>query len=147
MNEKKSTLILEKKIGQTPLQVLEEFKKNNPEYQGIKMAYAGRLDPMAEGQLLVLVGDTCKERDKYLGLNKEYEFEILLGFKTDSQDVLGLAKYGKPRNFFKTIFFRRDKQRTPIKNILKKLHSFIGKHNWEYPIFSSKTVQGKPLFL
>jgi tRNA U55 pseudouridine synthase TruB len=74
------------------LEVLENFKEENPKYKEIKFAYAGRLDPMAEGQLLILVGDTCKERDKYLNLDKEYEFEILLGLKSDTKDLLGLAE-------------------------------------------------------
>jgi tRNA U55 pseudouridine synthase TruB len=83
-------LFLHKEIGETPLQVLDNFKKDNKNYSDIKMAYAGRLDPLASGKLLVLVGNECKKRDKYLSLDKEYIFEILLDFKSDSQDVLGI---------------------------------------------------------
>lgn len=146
--------ILEKKVGQTPLQVLDEYKKENLKYKSVKMAYAGRLDPMAEGKLLVLLGETCKKRKKYLDLDKEYEFEILLNFKSDSQDVLGMADFAsqnppykktriqiKIKNKFKGIF---SEEEIPLKNILNK---FLGKQKFEYPIFSSKTVQGKPLFL
>jgi tRNA U55 pseudouridine synthase TruB len=85
-------ITLWKEIGETPLEVLENFKEENPKYKNEKFAYAGRLDPMAEGKLLVLVGDTCKEREKYLNLDKEYEFEILLGFKSDTKDLLGMAE-------------------------------------------------------
>src|SRR3989344_2297636 len=81
---------LYKKEGQTPLEAMEEFRKENLEYKDQKMTYAGRLDPMAEGVLLILTGDDCKEKQKYLGLNKEYEFEILWGFQTDTYDILGL---------------------------------------------------------
>lgn len=98
------------------------------------MTYAGRLDPMASGKLLILIGDECKKRKKYDGLDKEYEFEILFGFKTDTGDVLGVAEM--------------DEDRIPID--LKELdviaQSLIGKKTFEYPAYSSKTVSGKPLF-
>ena len=60
------------------------------------MTYAGRLDPMASGVLLVLAGEETKNKDKYLGLDKEYDFEILFGFATDTYDILG--KVIKARN-------------------------------------------------
>ncbi len=128
-------IILNKKVGQTPLEVIDEYKKKHPKYKDVKMAYAGRLDPMAEGKLLIVIGKECKKLKQYLNLDKEYIFEILLGFKSDSQDVLGLAQAhhsGMPPS------------KKYIKEILKK---FIGKITLPYPIFSSKTVQGKPLFL
>jgi len=56
------------------------------------LTYAGRLDPMAEGVLIILVGDECKKKQKYLGLDKEYEIEVLFGLETDTQDILGVIK-------------------------------------------------------
>ena len=58
-------LLLKKKVGETPLEIISEFKKNNLEYQNQKLGYAGRLDPMAEGLLLVLIGEECKKRKEY----------------------------------------------------------------------------------
>jgi tRNA U55 pseudouridine synthase TruB len=58
---------------------------------------------MAEGKMLVLAGETCKEREKYLGLDKEYIFEILLGFESDTKDILGIIK--KEKEFYKNINF------------------------------------------
>ena len=142
----KKTVVLYKKVGQTPLEVLKQFQEDNPEYLNQKLAYAGRLDPMAEGKLLVLVGDECKERDKYLSLDKEYEFEVVLGFKSDSQDVLGFA------NFDKKFIEKESKylhfEYPDLKNKLSEIkNKFMDKQNFEYPAFSSKTVKGKPLFL
>lgn len=138
-NKLKKTLLLYKKVGQTPLEVIEDFKNNNPEYADEKMSYAGRLDPMAEGKLLVLVGEECKQREKYLGLDKEYEFEILVGFKSDSLDVLGLAKKSdilpKVNNFY---------SESKVKKALRKISKI---KKIKYPVFSSKTVDGKPLFM
>ena len=82
----KKILNLYKEVGETPLERLERFKKDNSEYANEKMTYAGRLDPMAEGVLIVLVGEECLNKEKYLGLDKEYEFEVLFGFRTDTYE-------------------------------------------------------------
>ena len=82
-------IILQKKKGETPLECLERYRALHPELAKEKMTYAGRLDPMAEGELLILIGGECKEKEKYLGLDKEYEVDVLFGFKTDTGDVLG----------------------------------------------------------
>jgi tRNA pseudouridine55 synthase len=131
MEPKQAVLILDKKRGETPLECLNRFKKENPEYENEKMTYAGRLDPLASGLLLVLVGEECKNKEKYLGLDKEYEVEILFGFATDSHDVLGVVKDNS------------NEVPTDIKNILQ---SFVGKFSQKYPAFSSKTVNGISLF-
>ncbi len=148
----KNKLILNKKIGKTPLQVLENFKENNPKYKNTKLAYAGRLDPLANGKLLILVGEECKKRDKYLSLDKEYIFEILLDFKSDSQDVLGIPKFSKDshqktKKIIDSFFDEKNEENFKFnfnKNLKK---SFLGKKTFKYPIYSSKAVNGKPLFL
>lgn len=126
--------VIEKRLGETPLQALESFRDSDASLQGVPLTYAGRLDPMAEGKLLVLIGDECKKRAMYDSLDKEYEFEILLGYKSDTGDILGLAE-GAPHT--KT-YTERD--------IQSALYFFIGEHAFPYPAFSSKTVQGVPLF-
>ena len=89
MTQIQSKILLYKKIGETPLECLNRFKVENSEYESLPMTYAGRLDPMAEGLLLVLVGEECKKKEDYLYLSKEYEIEVLFGFETDTADVLG----------------------------------------------------------
>lgn len=127
-------LVFNKKVGQTPLQVIEGFKEKHPEYQDVPMSYAGRLDPMASGKLLVLVGDECKRQEKYHALDKEYEFEVLFGVKSDTGDVLGIVKESSdtPRI-----------EEKELKNLEKTLKGSI---TLPYPVYSSKTVRGKPLF-
>ena len=90
-------VIIYKKVGETPLEALENFRtkrldEGHVEYRNIPMTYAGRLDPMAEGDLLILIGEECKKKDAYLGLDKEYEVEVLFGIETDTHDVLGIPK-------------------------------------------------------
>lgn len=132
------TVILNKKIGETPLEAIEKFRAGNPEYKHEKLAYAGRLDPMAEGLLLVLVGEECKKRKNHEQLPKAYEFEIVFGISTDTYDIMGI----RGRIPIEASIPAKDRGRT-----LKQLaHTFIGKMNQPYPPYSSPRVNGKPLF-
>ena len=60
----KKIILLNKKEGETPLEALENFRFKNKEYKDVKMTYAGRLDPMASGILLILAGDEIKNKEK-----------------------------------------------------------------------------------
>ena len=135
MTRKKNKFFLYKNIGETPLHVLDNLRKKDIFFKDKKLTYAGRLDPMAEGLLLVLSGEECKRKEYYVNLDKEYEFEILIGFKTDSKDVLGISKYDSKKL-----------ENISSDEIKEKLKNFTGKQKMKYPIFSSKTVKGKPLF-
>ena len=53
-----------KNIGETPLECLERIRLEYGKPKDIPMTYAGRLDPMAEGLLIILVGDDCKDKEK-----------------------------------------------------------------------------------
>lgn len=133
MKAKQPIITLYKNRGDTPLECLERFRIENPEYKNEKMTYAGRLDPLAEGLLLVLTGEECKNKEKYLGLNKEYEVDILFGFATDTHDILGMITEQKE-------YKKLDKID------LKLIKGFVGKFSQKYPAFSSKTINGEPMF-
>src|SRR5574343_286692 len=127
--------VIYKRIGETPLEAMEKERFNHPEWKNLPMTYACRLDPTAEGLLLVLVDEDCKEKDKYLDLNKEYELSILFGFETDTYDLLGRVmgiSSSKPLV-----------DRATLESMFK---NFIGTVDQEYPPYSSKPVDGKPLF-
>lgn len=126
--------ILYKKLGETPYEVILRYKKENPETDILPMTYAGRLDPMAEGLLLVLSGEEVHNKDKYLDLPKEYEFEILWGFKTDTLDVLGLVE--------NTTTFENPSE----EKVKQELGKSVGKFEQTYPVYSSRPVGGKSLF-
>ena len=68
-----------KKIGETPLQSIERFKKENPEHDKSKISYAGRLDPMAHGVLVLLINESCKLQNTLHRVSKVYRFKILFG--------------------------------------------------------------------
>lgn len=127
--------VLEKKIGETPLQTIERFKAAHPRYKDVSATYAGRLDPMASGKLLVLFGEECKKKEQYLGLDKQYDIEVLLGVGSDTGDVLGMITDSK------------DVALPARPLLISILQKEVGTHERPYPIYSSKTVDGKPLFL
>ncbi len=133
MNE---VISLYKPAGLTPSQLIDDLKKKYPSFEGVKISPAGRLDPMAEGLVLLLVGDANKRRDEFLKLDKTYEFSILFGITTDTYDLLGKV--------LKTDF----SYSYPVlsEKLPKLLASHIGKTSQPYPPFSSKPVNGKPLF-
>lgn len=127
-------LNLYKNLGETPRERLERLRRAAPHYEHEVLSYAGRLDPMAEGVLLCLVGSANKRREAYLDLPKEYTLDVLFGFATDTYDVLGrVMEWGEAPELTKQI-------------VQRGLNEFRGEVSQEYPPFSSKTLEGKPLF-
>ena len=120
--------IIYKQKGETPLQCIERNFNDD-----VKRTYAGRLDPMAEGVLVVLEGRECKAeiKKKILDLDKTYEYEILIGVSTDSYDLLGLVNNVK---------------NVQVVDIEKTLSELTGEISMKYPPYSSKTIDGTALF-
>lgn len=128
-------IVIHKNVGETPLMALEAWKAENPQYKDILASYAGRLDPMAQGKLIILFGEECKKQSAYTNLDKEYEIEVLLDVGSDTGDALGLIEYP------------RKKTKVDQNTLGAVLRAEEGTHVRAYPKFSSKTVNGKPLFL
>lgn len=119
--------------GMTPLQVIDAVRHRHPEYRDAKMTYAGRLDPMAEGVLIVLVGDAVHEKEAHLALDKTYEADIMLGIGTDTHDLLGMPMAHTIKGV------RIERLETEVRNM-------EGIFEYPFPAYSSKPVNGKPLF-
>jgi tRNA pseudouridine55 synthase len=132
----KNAIIIWKEVGETPLEALERFRVEKNIDSNVPMTYAGRLDPMAEGELLILSGDECKKKDQYLKLDKEYEVEIVFGIVTDTYDALGLAKISEESVDIPKLLSRETEE------IIRRK---IGSFNQDYPAFSSRTVNGVPM--
>lgn len=137
----KKIILLNKKEGETPLEALENFREKNPQYLNLPMTYAGRLDPMASGSLLILAGEETKNKEKYLNKDKEYEFEVLFGFSTDTFDILGKISARQDLAGSREVNVKELE-----KEIKKNLKSFVGESMQKYPMYSSKAVKGRPLF-
>ncbi len=123
-------LQLNKPVGKSPLDMIKEYKHNHPDQKDVPMTYAGRLDPMAEGLLLILTAEDVHRKDEFLGLDKTYEAQILLGASTDTGDILGMVQ--------------ESEQVLAIKDF--DLAFLVGEHELEIPHYSSYKVNGRPLW-
>ncbi len=125
-------LSLYKPAGLTPLQALDLLREQFPQYKTEKLSYAGRLDPLAEGVMLVLVGEANFSREQYLGLPKVYEAEILLGVSTDTGDLMGLMTE-----------FKLNEEVVLESRVRESLAELVGIFEQEYPQFSSPKIAGR----
>lgn len=119
--------------GMTPLEMVSAYRRLYPEHQRITVSYAGRLDPMAEGVLVLLIGAKNTERRVYERLPKVYESTFVLGVATDTLDLLGVV----------TDVRQATVSRSDVAAAASRL---TGVRQQLFPAFSSKAVRGKPLF-
>jgi tRNA pseudouridine(55) synthase len=127
--------LIYKKLGETPLEALENLRLTESSLKEETLSYIGRLDPMAEGEMIVLVGrEENQKRDNYLHFDKEYVAEFLVGFSTDTGDLLGMVQ--------KQEIVKEDISEK-IKIVPEKL---LGITEQKFPWFSSRHVLGRALF-
>src|SRR3989338_9649097 len=94
-------------------------------------SHTGTVDPMAEGVIIVLLGEERHKKYEYAEWPKEYVFEITFGLCTDSYDGLGLV------TSFHEGFIDEG-------SVEKALENFKGGYVQDVPPFSSVKVGGKP---
>lgn len=95
-----------------------------------KVGHAGTLDPEAEGLLIILVGkDYTKQSDKFLKLDKVYEFGLQLGSTSTTGDTEG------------EITHTSDTQPSR-QQIEEAIHSFVGTAAQTPPIYSAIKIDG-----
>jgi len=118
--------------GWTPLEAMEALRARTPALTGEPMVYAGRLDPMAEGLLLVLTGDDRYALPAHLGHDKDYDATFLFGLSSDTFDALGRL--------------------TPVAPVapdasacVAAVSGLVGAHDLPLPAWSAYKVQGRPL--
>ncbi len=111
----------DKKIGESMQQIINRFKKEYNLNPKEKVAFAGRLDPIAFGKIKLLSGEDIKDKDKLCEQDKIYSYSVIESFQTDTYDVLGLIINNK-------LEYKQ--------NIFSEPIDFAQ----PYPIFSSKTV-------
>ena len=115
-----------KQIGETPLECLRRHIPSDK-----KARYIGRLDPMAEGELLLLEGEECKDSATYLATEKRYQYRAVLGIETDSLDMLGLVLSSAS---------------VSPRGVQERVEQYVGEVAMYAPLYSGHTVQGKKLF-
>ncbi|KAI9266908.1 pseudouridine synthase [Phascolomyces articulosus] len=97
----------------------------------IKIGHGGTLDPLAEGVLILGVGNGCKKLHDYLHCTKEYLVLAKFGEATDSYDSQG------------TITHHGSTDHINQQNILSILPQFKGEITQVPPIYSAISIQGK----
>ena len=116
-----------KEPGVTPLEFINTIKKNYPDK---KICYTARLDPMARGKIPVLFGEECKSMHNYTNLSKTYEVKVMIGYKTDSDDVLGILE-------------PQDNSLDGLDYSTLSLHEFINKYKTYFEIEKEITIKQK----
>jgi len=130
-------IITDKKEGETLSELIARARHENNVGPEVSITYAGRLDPMASGVVILLVGDEVHEKETYLGLDKEYSFDILFGISTDTLDALGIATLPTPL----------DATLVTEETIRTVAQSCVGEYEQTYPAYSSKPINGEPSFV
>lgn len=124
-----------KNEGETLSVMMNRFKKEYQISDDRKMTYAGRLDPMASGIVPILLDMARFKKDSYLNKDKTYEVQVMLGVKTDTLDMLGLVTSSSDVSVFEDDVIKR-----AVESV-----SYI--RELAYPMYSSRPVEGKPLFM
>lgn len=109
------------------------ISKRISEVYNIPSSHTGTLDPMAEGVIVVLTGETRLKKYEYAHWKKTYEFEIVLGLSADSLDGLGHIE-----------------QRTNVTSLDEEklratLQTLIGSYSQKVPNYAAIKVKGKEL--
>ncbi len=134
-DKKNQVIVVNKPQGKTPLELIQEYRASHPELEDQKLGYAGRLDPLASGVMLILVGDENTNRAYYERLPKTYSFEIVAGVETDTYDPMGIVR---------TITEVKSEKIADL--IRDELSRYVGTTTQPYPPFSSVRIRGKSLF-
>ncbi len=130
MTEAKNILPIWQPVGSSTHLIAHKMA----EKYGVKTSHTGTLDPMAEGVVIVLLGEERLKKYEYANWIKKYEFEITFGLGTDTFDGMGIITTKILRNF--------ELKKTIIPETLKK---YLGKYTQDYPIYSTKKIKGKHL--
>lgn len=124
-------LIIDKSPGMTSFQVIKALKKI---CTFKKIGYIGTLDRNAGGILPVAMNEGVKLIPFLENGQKRYVAKIVLGITTDTLDLEG------------TVTSRKEPPLFDESTIRQVLSGFQGRITQKIPIFSSKKVEGKPLY-
>lgn len=100
---------------------------------GVKcVGHAGTLDPLATGLLIILVGrETTKRQTEFLGMDKTYEATIILGGRSDTDDITGTIEY-------------RACEKPSFEKIQASTTELVGTYEQMPPLYSAKKIGGIP---
>ena len=99
-----------------------------------KIGHTGTLDPDAEGVLPVCLGRATKVCDLLTDQDKTYEAVLLLGMRTDTQDITG------------TVLEEGDTAGIDWEKLEETVRNYIGAYDQIPPMYSALKVNGKKLY-
>lgn len=112
-------------IRKVKYSAIRHFGKKN-----LKVGHAGTLDPLAEGVLLVCIGNACKQAQALQDSGKEYIAGVCIGATTPSYDL---------EKDVDRMYSLDGVSREAVEAVLP---SFLGEQDQVAPLFSAKQVDG-----
>jgi len=125
-------LIIDKPAGPTSHDVVQEVKKI---LGAKKVGHLGTLDPAASGVLPLVINRATKFANQLSGGEKVYEFDLILGQATDTDDDQG------------RIIHEAKVLPDAEKKIMGVIEKFIGEILQVPPAYSAIKVGGKPMYM
>ncbi len=124
-------LVLNKSPGPTSTHCLEKIKRGLGQK---KIGHAGTLDPLAQGVLLVLLGQATKIASYLMEGRKQYQGLLRLGVETDTYDVLG------------KVVAVRDAAHVMPERAGAAIVQWLDLREQEVPPYSAAKHKGRPLY-
>jgi len=124
-------LLIHKPSGITSHDVINQVRRR---LHTKEVGHAGTLDPLAEGLMVLLLGEATKMSSYVLEKNKQYEVTLKLGIETDTLDITGKVL----KELLEVDICDQE--------VIQKALALQGDFNWEVPIFSATKVAGKKLY-
>jgi len=124
-------LLVDKPVGITSHDVVDEVRRV---LRVRRIGHAGTLDPIANGLLVVLLGEATKISEYLQGADKQYEGTLKLGFVSDTYDSTGQVQDGPSKKY------------PSLEDIQDLADELTGRINQIPPPYSAKKVGGKKLY-
>ena len=127
-------ILIDKELGWTSFDVVNKLRielRNALGIKKIKVGHAGTLDPLATGLVILCAGKATKQIESFVGLEKEYTAEIIIGATTPSYDL-----ETEIENTFPYQHIIQDQLKSVLDN-------FRGQIEQTPPNYSAKQVDGK----
>ena len=134
-------LLFDKRIGETMDEMIRRFRQEYCVDNKIKVAYAGRLDPLSFGKIIILTDRDIYDKEKYCGKDKTYTTWIVHGFQTDTYDIMGkITGEDNWESFYNGIKDLEYEQEYPMYSSINVIQDGMRKPLWYYEKNNIKVV-------
>ncbi len=124
-------LLLHKPAGKTSFQCVQAVKRA---LDADRAGHCGTLDPAATGLLIILLGKSTRDQEKFLSLPKTYLFRARLGVQTDTADMEGQVTKSSPADH------------VTQSAMADAMQSFQGDSQQLPPMYAALKYKGKPYY-